>query len=163
MPTNSLKQSLLDFQLEMKSKLLEDTFTVHGKTWKMRMLNDEEQTWTASMMNTQNTLTLALSGRLANLAIGIREIDGKPVYEYFTDDWDELGEDTKSDLLGMNEFAFKYFVAEHLHSFIAAWPSEEITELWEKGWNLLEERRKAAQEMSKKSSGETLHEASNES
>lgn len=159
---NPLKQSLLDFQSEMKSKLLEDTFTVHGKKWKMKMLNEEEQMWSTSMMNTTTVITTALSGRLANLAIGIREIDDTPVYEYFTDDWDSLGEGEQTALLNMNRFALKYFVAEHLHSILAEMPPDVVTDLWD-GWNKLVERREAAQATAKKSSGETSPQASSES
>ena len=159
---NPLKQSLLDFQSEMKGKLLEDTFSVHDKKWTMKMLNEEEQMWSTSMMNTSTVITTALSGRLANLAIGIRAIDDKPVYEYFTDDWDELGEAEQTALVNMNRFAMKYFVAEHLHSVLAEMPPEVITDLWN-GWNALVERRAEAQAVSKKSSGETSPSVSNES
>jgi len=159
---SALKQSLLDFQSEMKGKLLDDEFTVHGKKWKMKMLNEEEQMWSTSMMNTTTVITTALSGRLANLAIGIREIDDTPVYEYFTEDWDELEEREQEALQNMNRFAIKYFVAEHLHSILAEMPPNVITDLWN-GWNELVERRAEAQEMSKKSSGETSPEVSNES
>ena len=159
---SKLKQSLLDFQSEMKGSLLEDTFTVQGKTWTMRLLNEEEQTWSTSMMNTTNVVTTAVSSRLATLAIGIREIDGVPVYEHFAGDWDNMPEATRTALEDMNKYALKYFVAEHLHSIMAPLPPETITSLWE-GWSELIKRREGAQDMSKKSSGETSQEESDES
>ena len=159
---SKLKQSLLDFQAEMKGHLLSDTFTVQDKTWTMKLLNDEEQTWAMSMVNTTNIISTGLSGRLANLAIGIREIDGIPVYEYFVEDWEKLPEADRDALENMNQFALKYFVSEHLHSVLADMPPDFITELWE-AWEKLGARRAASQEMSKKSSGETSTTESNES
>lgn len=159
---NPLKKSLLDFQSEMKGKLLEDTFSVYDKTWTMKLLNDEEQTWAMSMVNTTNAISTGLSGRLSNLAIGIRAIDGKPVYEYFVEDWEALPKADRDALENMNRYALKYFVAEHLHSVLAPMPPEVITELWE-SWEKLAERRAEAQAMSKKSSGETSTPESNES
>jgi len=160
--TSLLKQSLLDFQSEMRSQLLEDTFTVHDKRWTMKLLTEEEQTWGTGMMNTTNVVSIGLSGRLATLAIGIRAIDDKPVYEYFAEDWDDLGAAAKDALENMNKFAMKYFVAEHLYMFLAAMPPEVTTDLY-KSWEKLIERRAKAQETSKKSSGETLPPESNES
>jgi len=159
---NSLKQSLMDFQKEMKSQLLEDTFEVRGKRWTMRLLNEEETLWATSMMNTSTIVTSAVSAQLAHLAMGIREIDGSPIYEYFTEDWDKLEDRERAALLEMNRYALKYFVAEHMHSFLAEMPPEVTNDLWE-CWNKLLERREDAQAMAKKSSGETSQQASSES
>ena len=159
---SKLKQSLLDFQSEMKGKLLEDTFSVHDKTWTMKLLTDEEQTWAMSMVNTTNVISTGLSGRLASLSIGIREIDGKPVYEYFVGDWEAFPKAEREALENMNKYALKYFVAEHLHSLLAGMPPDVITDLWA-GWEKLVVRHEESQEMSKKSSGETSTIESNES
>ena len=159
---SKLKQSLLDFQAEMKSQLLSDTFEVLGKTWKMQLLNDEEQTWAVGMMDMSTVSTAGLSGRTANLAIGIREIDGVPIYEYFTDDWEELSKESREELTHMNKYSLKYFVAEHLFSMLAEMPPDVLGNLWE-SWEVLVKRRTEAQEMSKKSSGETSQQESDES
>ena len=161
MSKSSLKQSLLDFQTEMKSRLLFDTFEVEGKRWKLQLLTDEEQTWALSMMNVSSALTTGASGRVANLAMGIREIDGVSVAEYYADDWDEFSEDQRKTWEEMNPFAYKYFVAEHLHSLLSAMPPDFIEQLW-RCWEELLERRKEAQGMTKKSSGETSPTESNE-
>ena len=160
--SSKLKQSLLDFQNEMKGRLIEDTFEVHGKKWEMKLLNEEEQMWATSMMNTSTVITTALSGRLANLAIGIRKIDGTPVYEAFTDEWEELSEQERAEVTAMNKYALKYFVAEHLYAFLSEFPPEVVTDLWDK-WSELIERREGSQKMAKKSSGETSTQPSNES
>jgi hypothetical protein len=150
----SLKQSLIDFQTEMKGLLLEETFRVQGKAWTLQLLNDEEQTWATSMLNMTTTMSAFMSTRVAALAIGLRKIDGEDVYEYFMEDWLKLPEGERRALEAQNRFSRKYFVAEHMHQFLAELPSEVVSELWD-CWTELEGRRKNSQEISKKSSGET--------
>jgi hypothetical protein len=150
----SLKQSLIDFQTEMKGLLLEDTFQVRGKRWTMRLPNEEEQTWITSMLNMSTTMSTYMSTRLAALAMGIKKIDGNDIYDYFMEDWFKLEESERRALENMNKYSRKYFVAEHLHEMLAEMPSEVINDLWEK-WQELEDRRRSAQETAKKSSGET--------
>jgi hypothetical protein len=156
-----LKQSLLDFQTEMKGRLLSDTFEVEGKKWTMQLLTDEEQTWALSMMNLSSALTTGTSGRVANLAIGIRQIDGIDVFDYFESDWDKFSDEEKAAFNDMNSFSLKYFVAEHMHEMLSSMPPEFVDDLW-RGWEVLVTRRKDAQAMTKKSSGETSTKTSDE-
>lgn len=161
MSDKSLKQSLLDFQTEMKGLLLEDAFLLHGKMWTLKLLNEEEQTWATSMLNMTTTMSAYMSTRLAALAIGIRKIDGAEIYDYFQEDWYKLDEADRRALESENRFARKYFVAEHMHQFLAEMPSELINDLWS-AWTELEGRRQKSQDMSKKSSGETSQPTSDE-
>jgi hypothetical protein len=146
----NLKQALLDFQTEMKGLLIEDTFEVRGKQWTLRLPNEEEQCWTTSMLNMTTAMSTYMSTRLAALAIGIRKIDGKEVYDYFEDDWFKLSLDERNTIENLNQFGRKYFVAEHLHQYLSQMPSELINDLWAE-WQKLEERRGQAQVMAKKS------------
>ncbi len=147
---SDLRKKLTDFQNEMKGLLLEDTFEVRGKMWKMKLPNEEEQTWVVSMLNMTTAMATYMSTRLAAISIGIREIDGVDVYNYFLEDWEGLSLEERSSLESMNQYARKYFVAEHMHAFLAEFGTEFINELWEK-YQELEKRREGAQEIGKKS------------
>lgn len=146
----NLKQSLIDFKNEMSGRLIEETYEVEKRTWTLRLLSDEEETWSMGLIDFTNEATVATSSRRSLLAIGIRSIDGCLVGEAFEEEWLHLSDEERIALANMNKYAHKYFVAEHLYSYLSDLPGEVIHELWAK-WADLVSRRKEAQSMSKKS------------
>lgn len=157
MPTEArnLKQTLLDIGKELDiTGAISETFGVFGHKWKMALLNEEESNWRMSHVVMSNKLSAVASFRLPTLAIGIREIDDIPVVDFFAEDWEAMSADVRNELMSMNPYSKKYFVAEHLMQFLAARFPEGVAELWEK-WQMLENRRLEAIATLKKSSGES--------
>ena len=133
---------------------ISETFSIFNHNWTFALLNEEESNWRMSHVNMGNKLSAVASFRLPTLAMGIRKIDDVPVFDFFTDEWKELPDDTRRELVNMNPYARKYFTAEHLMKFLAERYPEGIAELWEK-WQELETRRLEAIATLKKSSGES--------
>jgi hypothetical protein len=159
----SAKQIFQDIAKEMESKCLTETFEVQGHSYEMKLLNGEETNWRNAhvMLNgkfTEEGMTsinlAALSAvKLPTLAIGIRKIDGVPVKEAFKEDWGDLDDKVKLNLLGDNKFAKKWFIAENFMQYLSSWIDDSLEELWGK-WDELQKRRVEAAETLKKSSGE---------
>jgi hypothetical protein len=160
-------ESILDdLATELDKGYQEDTFQVRGVYWKMRLLQDHENNWANSYQRTNSALALLSSRRAPVLAIGIREIgtadaDGKismlSVKEFFLAQWKkergELDEISQKILDQSNLLVQQYWFAEKLFDWLSKRPSEFIQALWSK-WQLLEERREAAE----KAMGESLAE-----
>ena len=143
---------LMDLDKELKGLLLEDTFEVLGHKYTLRLLSESETIWTFEFLNPSSTLSIAVASRLANLAIGLRAIDGYPVDEVFKDTFDFYSEDKKDSLLKAYEESQKVY-ATLVMDWLKQKPSEFVTELHE-CWQELQTRRYEAQEEVKNSLGE---------
>jgi len=153
------KQLLMDLARELDGEALDDTFDCFGFQWTIRLLNEEESNWRNGYVNTGSKLSTITSYRLPTLAIGIRAINGIPVYEFFQEEWEstEEGRNALAVIEGRGRFSQKYFAAEHLMEWLAERFPEKLEELWEY-WAALESRREDAQGATKKSSGEASDE-----
>lgn len=156
------KQLLMDLGKELDGDCLERTFELFGHTWSIRLLNEEESNWRNGYVNTGSKLSTITSYRLPTLAIGIREIDGIPVFAFFQEEWKntEEGRQALELIEGRGRFNQKYFTAEHMMEWLAERFPEKMEELWEP-WADLEERREKAQGSLKKFSGEDSEEDTN--
>lgn len=150
------KQILLDLSRELSGGLLEHVCTVLGRTWKMRLLNEEESNWRNSFVNMGSKLATVSSWRLPTLAIGIREIDGIPVAEFFRDEWNatQATRQALAIIEGKGEFSMKYFAAEYFMQFLSQAEPTLLEPLYGE-WQKLEARREEATGAIKKSSGES--------
>lgn len=140
------KQILFDLQKELAGDLLEEVVEIRGKSFTIRLLNEEETGWTYSFVNINgagNTSTL-LSARLAMLSMGVRAIDGCSIEEIFSEDWEAFDEIKKAHLLSTNGNKKKFAIASLFKDVLAEYPPAFIQELQEK-WKTLEERRTNAQ------------------
>jgi hypothetical protein len=154
MSTDNPKRILDDLAKELDGECLEEVFTWKGRKFRIRLLNEEESNWRNGFINMGSGLSTVTSWRLPTLSIGIREVDGVPIFEFFRSQWEETEEGR--NLLRLVEskgtFTQKYFSAEHMMEWLGARPPEMLEDLW-KYWKALEERREAAQGNIKKSSG----------
>lgn len=141
---------------------ISQVFNILGHNWKMSLLNEEESNWRMAHVVVSTKLSAVASFRLPTLAIGIREIDGISIAEFFEDDWKLLPESARQEMLLSNPFTRKYFCAEHLMNFLSQRFPEGVAELWEK-WQELEDRRKEAISALKKSLGESSEEEKSQS
>jgi len=149
------KMILMDLARELDGETLEHTCMVHNHKWTMRLLNEEESNWRNGFVNMGTRLSAITSWRLPTLAIGIRAIDGVPIFEFFKEQWSTTEELRKAleTMEGRGKFSQKYFAAEHLMEFLSSRFPEVLEPLWEE-WQKLEERREGAQASIKKSFGE---------
>jgi len=155
------KRLLLDLKKELGGELLEDTFQVGEHTFTMRLLNEEETSWCYQYVNTGNVMAMGISLRMPTLAIGIRAIDGTPLMEYFSEDWNKLTEAERSALQEANRYSQKYFIAGHMLDYLGDCAPDMITKLWAE-WEKLSKRRSDAQEQAKNSSGEVSEQETSE-
>jgi hypothetical protein len=153
--TPNPKRILDDLARELDGDCLEDTFTWKGRKFKIKLLNEEESNWRNGFVNMGSGFATLTSWRLPTLAIGIREIDDTPVFEFFRSEWEstEKGREVVRLMEGRGTFSMKYFSAEHLMQFLGRRPPEALEEMW-KYYKMLEDRREEAQDNVKKSSGE---------
>ena len=155
MSNDNPRKILDDLARELDGDCIEDSFTWRGRTFKIRLLNEEESNWRNGFVNTSSGLSTVTSFRLPTLAMGIREIDGVPVFDFFLSEWEntQKGRDIVRLVEGRGTFSMKYFAAESMMQFLGSRPPEALEEMW-KCWKGLEDRREAAQANVKKSSGE---------
>lgn len=146
---SNASQILKDIKQELSSEFLEGSITVRGKEYHMRLLNDREQGWSFSQIKLGGQLGLAIEVRRANLAIGVRSIDGFTIEEMFKEMWEGLPEKEQFELLDQ-EGELEFVYAGMFLEYLKALPSDYIGEIHE-GWEKLEKRRKEAQENLKKS------------
>jgi len=153
------KQVLMDLAKELDGETIEHTCNVKGFEFKMRLLNEEESNWRNGYINLGSKLSAVSSWRLPTLAIGIRQINGTPVFEFFREEWDATEESRRALEIveGKGPYSAKYFTAEHLMKFLADRFPEVISDLWDE-WQRMEDRRSNAQDALKKSSGESSDE-----
>lgn len=155
----NVQDILIDIGKELDGETLEAELVSGSLRCKARLLNEEESNWRYAHVDPSNSVSALSSFRLPTLSMGIREIYHSKldrwvsVFEFFDEKWQELPQPTRDALTGMNKYARKYFVAEHLMEWLSQRPPEVMTEL-NKQWDELEEKRKKAQESLKKSSGE---------
>jgi len=158
LPSNdnqSPKKMLLDLARELDGETIEDTFLWMGREWTIRLLTEEESNWRNSFINTGSRISTVSSWRLPTLSIGIRAINGIPVFEFFREEWESTEEGRQIVQLvdGRGRYNQKYFAAEYLMQYLAERPPERLEEMWG-FWESLEQRREDAQDAAKKSSGE---------
>lgn len=142
---------LLDIEKEVSGYLISDFFTVNGKKFEMKLLNEEESAWVFSLVNPKNSVALALSVRLGNLAIGIRSINDVPVNLIMSQKYEALSENELEIRFADTDQKFIY--AELLYDWLKELPPEYIGELYAK-WQALEMRREKAHNELKNSSRE---------
>lgn len=150
------RQILKDLQSELSKSLLEDEFEINGIKWAMRLLNEDEITWSVGKadLDLKNVVSMGISFRLPTLAIGIRRINDTSVLETFQEDWNMLTAAEQEDFLSRPGTTPDKIGAELLLDYLKQQPSEFINELWVQ-WQTLEERRKEGQSALKKSLGES--------
>lgn len=142
----------MDLQSELSGQLLQEDFVVNDRTFTMRLLNEEEHAWTYSLISTNNHMSLAMSVRVANLAIGIRSINDMSIESQFEDAFNKLPEEEKVSLIDGKPIKFAY--AALFLRWLSEQPPVFVTEL-HNHWNSLEKRRADAQGDLKNSSGES--------
>lgn len=150
---SDLKSILTDLSSELQGTLLEETFTVRGRKFTLRLLNAEENMWRNARIDISSQFSALSSWKLPTLAIGLRAIGGIPVEEGWGEDWLNVDADSRQVLESANKFARKYFTADYLMQFLSQLPNDFIEELVE-CWENLSARSKEAQDALKKSSGE---------
>ena len=153
------KQILLDLTQELQSEFLSDTFEVRGRKWEMKLLNEEQTSWSFGLIKANNQIELALSSRLATMAIGIRSINSVSIEDMFKDDYanqDEMQSELYKDL------PYSLALAQMFYNYLKEAPPSFIGELHEK-WTELEMRRAEAQKELKNSSRESSDSEENES
>ena len=144
-----------DLAEELDKGFLEDTFTIAGHTWKMRLLQDHERNWANGFVRNASLNAMLTSIRAPTLGIGIREIDGMPVAQFFQKQWadaeSELEDVARHMLESSNPYVKQYWFAEQLFTWISQRPPQFVEKLWVK-WQELEARRTEAEEAMGKSS-----------
>ena len=142
MSTDNPKRILDDLARELDGDCLEEEFTWKGLKIKVRLLNEEESNWRNGFVNMGSGLATITSWRLPTLAIGIREIGGLPVFDFFRGEWEqtEEGRNVLRLVEGRGTHSMKYFSAEHLMQYLGSRPPEALEDLW-KYWKMLEDRR----------------------
>lgn len=146
------KSILLDIEKEVAGVLLSETFVVRNRKWTMKLLDEGETAWTFSLANVNSHVELALSVRLANLAVGIRFIDGIPIDKVFEDRYVNM--DAVDREFKFKDKEPKYIFSQLMYEFLQNIDPDYIKELQAK-WNELEKKREAAQAELKNSSGES--------
>jgi len=144
---SSSKQILLDLMEELSGEFLSDSFTVRGRVWEMRLLNEEETAWSFSMLRSNNQLSVALSARLAQLAVGIRSVNGEKLSEMFKAEYSSLSE---GELDELKDLPYDLVIAKLFYDYLKKLPPTFIGELYE-NWQKLEIRRAEAQKEIKNS------------
>ena len=158
MSAKKLSGILLDLHKELQGDLLQDDFVIRGRKYTLRLLNEKETNWSFSFIKSNSTLSIATSVRLANLAVGIRAIDGVTVEDLFEDQWKSMSELDKNAELLKHETK-QFAVAAMMLEFLSTEShSSYVSELHEK-WQELDSRRSDAQHEIKNSSGEDLEKA----
>lgn len=156
------KKLLTDLLNEMKSKCISDIFDILGHKYEMMLLNGEEADWRnkyvvlndISVDKPSVNMGILGSVKKPTLAIGIRSIDGETIESLYEDEWDQLNDKYKLELMSESSNAKKWFVAERFLDNIKEWPDHVIENLWS-SWNDLSSRREEAKAELKKSSGES--------
>jgi len=159
--SNAKRQSALnvldDLASELDQGFLEETYTVKGVEWTIRLLNDHERNWANGYLRNASLTSMATSLRSPTLAIAIRKINGLSVEAFFTQKWQEretaLSEVEKAILAATNQFVKQYFFAETLFKWLSERPPQFVQELWSK-YTALDDRREAAESAMGKSLGQ---------
>lgn len=142
-----------DLASELDKGYLEETFTVAGHTWTMRLLQDHERNWSNGFIRNNSLHAMLTSVRAPVLAIGIRKIDSIPIPEFFQQQWkdDELSVVAKQMMENSNPFIQQYWFAERLFAWLSQRPPHFVEQLWVE-WTKLEGRREKAEDAMGKSS-----------
>lgn len=135
------KQVLLDLMQELSGEFLSDVVEVRGKKWEMRLLTEEETAWSFSLINSSNQISVALSARLATLAVGIRSVNGTKISDMFQADYAAL---TGTDLEEYRDLPYNLAMSKLFYDFLKVQPPTFIGELYTH-WQNLELRRFEAQ------------------
>ncbi len=143
---------LLDLQQELRGLLLEETVTILNRTFKFRLLTEEETIWTYGFLNPKNAVSIAVAARLANLSIGLREIEGASIEEVFQDPWNALSEGEQASLLAEHK-EYQMVYAQLVMDWLRKQPDSFVNQL-HGAWQDLEKRREDAQSEIKNSQGE---------
>jgi hypothetical protein len=146
---------LLDLQKELQGELLEADVVVRGKTFKFRLMNERESSWTFGHINPTNSISIALSSRLSSLAVGVRAIDGVLISDLFEPKFLALDVLDRNAMLERNGNSLRFCYCELFMEYLSELPGSFITELFE-DWQKLEIRRLENLGELKNSSGESL-------
>jgi len=98
-------------------------------------------------------VTIATTMRLPMIAIATRTIDGILIEDFLNHKWMELSSEDRIALDRANDFARKYFIAEHWMQFLSQRSPTLIKDFWT-CYELLEARKQEVQDSIKKSLGE---------
>ena len=136
-----------------RGEFLSDDFEVSGHKYHIKTVNEEENNWCYQFVNPANAVTIATTMRLPMIAMSTRSIDDIPIEDVLNHKWMELSLEDQELLNEANDFARKYFIAEHYMQFLSQRSPSLIKDLWV-CYELLEARKVEVQDSLKKSSGE---------
>lgn len=152
--SQKFKSLLNDIITEIDNgEFISDDFTISGHKYNLRTVNEEENNWCYQFVNPGNPVTIATTMRLPMIAIATKSIDDIPIEDILNHKWMELSEDDKTAINNSNDFAKKYFIAEHWMQILSQRSPTLIKDFWT-CYELLEARKAKAQDSAKKSSGE---------
>jgi len=144
---------LSNLQKELAGDFLQENVKVRGRTYTMRLLTEKENGWTFRFFKAGNELSLAIAVRSAQLAIGIRAIDGVSLIDCTQSRLNALSIPERNDLSDRNDGNPDFVASELFMQFIMDLSPEYVGELHET-WTKLQLKQQEAQEALKKSSGE---------
>ena len=144
---------LSNLQKELAGDFLQEEVEVRGHKYLMRLLTEQENSWTFKFFKAGNELSLAVAVRSAQLAVGIRAIDGIPLKDCVKGKFEALTEPERTSLLARNENSEHLAAAELFVEFLVAQPPDFVGELHD-AWSTLQRKHEDSQAALKKSSGE---------
>jgi len=144
---------LSNLQKELSGDFLQETVEVRGRKFTMRLLSEKENGWTFRFFKAGNELSLAITVRSAQLAMGIRAIDGVSLIDCTKAQLNALTIIERNTLFEKNDGNPDFVASELFMKFLLDMPPEYVGELHEH-WTQLQMKQQEAQEALKKSSGE---------
>lgn len=145
---------LSNLQKELAGDFLQEEVEIRGHKYLMRLLNEKENSWTFRFFKAGNELSLAVAVRSAQLAVGIRSIDGVDLKDCVKNKFEALTEDERVALFKRNEDEEHLASAELFVEFLVAQPPDFIGELHD-AWSTLQRKHEESRGALKKSSGES--------
>ncbi|MDC1300030.1 hypothetical protein N8Z24_00830 [bacterium] len=144
---------LSNLQKELSGDFLQKEVEVRGHKYVLRLLTEQENSWTFRFFKSGNELSLAVAVRSAQLAVGIRSIDGTPLIDCVKKKLDALTEPERNALFLRNENSEHLVAAELFVEFLTSQSPSFIGELHDV-WAKLQKEHGEAQVALKKLSGE---------
>lgn len=140
MAENSKKHKVLqDLKREIQIGFIDQDFEVKGHKFKIKTLNEEEETWSDQFIQASGTTySMIVSARAPKLAVAITHVDGVPVSELF-DYPDEWTVEQKREL-DANPLRKKFWLRTQMMTFLQDLDRDTTVELF-KAFKTLDDRR----------------------
>lgn len=131
---------LQDLKREVQIGFIDQEFVVRGRKFKLKTLNEEEETWSDQFVQTGGTpYAMIVSSRSPKLAVSITHIDDVPVSDLFEYP-EEWSKEQRADL-DTNPLRKKFWLRTQMMQFLANDLDREfILELF-KAFKELDDRR----------------------